>query len=83
MNFIGTFFNLNSDENIITTKLNHLFPNEYLILKSQQKSALAAALEMRRFYQQIYLAQPIIPLSNKDLGYLPGNLAAKLDPYMQ
>ena len=122
-------------------QLNHLFPNEYLILKSQQKSALAvyhpkedlirrvekrsaygimprnaeqtfalnalmnpeillvtlsgkagtgktlialaAALEMRRFYQQVYLARPIIPLSNKDLGYLPGNLEAKLDPYMQ
>ncbi|MBN2365330.1 MAG: PhoH family protein [Calditrichaeota bacterium] len=45
--------------------------------------ALAAALEVRKFYQQIYLARPIIPLSNKDLGYLPGNLEAKLDPYMQ
>ncbi len=121
--------------------LDNLFPNEYLILKSQQKSALAiyykaqdiirrvekksaygitprnaeqtfalhallnpdvqlvtlsgkagtgktlialaAALEIRKFYQQIYLARPIIPLSNKDLGYLPGNLEAKLDPYMQ
>ncbi|GAB4367910.1 MAG: PhoH family protein [Calditrichia bacterium] len=45
--------------------------------------ALAAALENRKYYQQIYLARPIIPLSNKDLGYLPGNLEAKLDPYMQ
>jgi PhoH-like ATPase len=45
--------------------------------------ALAAALEVRKFYQQIYLARPIIPLSNRDLGYLPGNLEAKLDPYMQ
>jgi PhoH-like ATPase len=121
--------------------IDHLLPNEYLILKNQQKSALAvyhtqdhlihrvekknaygiiprnaeqtfaldalvnpeillvslsgkagtgktlialaAALEMRRQYQQIYLARPIIPLSNKDLGYLPGNLEAKLDPYMQ
>ncbi|UCF62817.1 MAG: PhoH family protein [bacterium] len=133
------------DEGVIkpaeSAELDHLFPNEYLILKSQQKSALAiynskeaiirrvekrnaygitprnaeqtfalnallnpeillvtlsgkagtgktlialaAALEMRRFYQQIYLARPIIPLSNKDLGYLPGNLEAKLDPYMQ
>jgi PhoH-like ATPase len=44
---------------------------------------MATALEMRQFYQQIYLARPIIPLSNKDLGYLPGNLEAKLDPYMQ
>lgn len=45
--------------------------------------ALAAALEVRRQYQQIYLARPIVPLSNKDLGYLPGDLEAKLDPYMQ
>lgn len=45
--------------------------------------ALAAALETRKLYHQIYLARPIIPLSNKDLGYLPGNLEAKLDPYMQ
>ena len=45
--------------------------------------ALAGALEMRRNFHQIYLARPIVPLSNKDLGYLPGNLEAKLDPYMQ
>ncbi len=45
--------------------------------------ALAAALEVRKQFQQIYLARPIVPLSNKDLGYLPGNLEAKLDPYMQ
>ncbi len=122
-------------------KLNTPLPNEYLILKNQQKSALAyfnidekiikrvkkknaygiiprnaeqtfalhalmnpdvllvtlsgkagtgktllalaAALEVRRNYHQIYLARPIIPLSNKDLGYLPGSLENKLDPYMQ
>jgi len=45
--------------------------------------ALAAALEVRRQYHQIFLARPIIPLSNRDLGYLPGDLEAKLDPYMQ
>ncbi len=45
--------------------------------------ALAAALEVRKCYQQIYLARPIVPLSNKDLGYLPGDIDAKLDPYMQ
>jgi PhoH-like ATPase len=122
-------------------KINGLLPNEFLILKNQQKSALAvfhaqehllrrvekktaygitprnaeqifamhalmdptillvslsgragtgktlialaAALEVRKFYQQIYLARPIIPLSNRDLGYLPGSLETKLDPYMQ
>jgi PhoH-like ATPase len=45
--------------------------------------ALAAALEVRRFYHQIFLARPIIPLSNRDLGYLPGDIEKKLDPYMQ
>ncbi len=45
--------------------------------------ALAAALEQRQRYRQILLARPIVPLSNRDLGYLPGDVAAKLDPYMQ
>ncbi|KAA3655999.1 MAG: PhoH family protein [Calditrichaeota bacterium] len=45
--------------------------------------ALAAALERRKNYRQIYLARPVVPLSNKDIGYLPGDIAAKLDPYMQ
>ncbi|MFZ0391800.1 MAG: PhoH family protein, partial [Calditrichia bacterium] len=45
--------------------------------------ALAAAMEIRKEYQQIYLARPIIPLSNRDLGFLPGDIEAKLDPYMQ
>lgn len=45
--------------------------------------ALAAALEERKYFQQIYLARPIIPLSNRDMGYLPGSLEAKLDPFMQ
>lgn len=44
---------------------------------------LAAALERRSKYRQILLARPVIPLSNRDLGYLPGDIAAKLDPYMQ
>jgi PhoH-like ATPase len=45
--------------------------------------ALAAALECRQRYRQILLARPVVPLSNRDLGYLPGDIAAKLDPYMQ
>ncbi|MBK8978448.1 MAG: PhoH family protein [Planctomycetes bacterium] len=45
--------------------------------------ALAAALERRKHYRQILLARPVVPLSNKDLGYLPGDIDAKLDPYMQ
>lgn len=45
--------------------------------------ALAAALQSRQNYRQILLARPVVPLSNRDLGYLPGDISAKLDPYMQ
>lgn len=45
--------------------------------------ALAAALEMRKFYRQIYIARPVVPLSNKDIGFLPGDVDSKLAPYMQ
>mmetsp|Transcript_24560 Transcript_24560/g.42249 ORF Transcript_24560/g.42249 Transcript_24560/m.42249 type:complete len:691 (-) Transcript_24560:798-2870(-) len=45
--------------------------------------ALAAALQQQHRYQQIYLARPIVPLSNRDIGYLPGDMNAKIDPYMQ
>ena len=45
--------------------------------------ALAAALQQRRDYEQVLLARPIVPLSNKDLGYLPGDEQQKIGPYMQ
>ncbi len=45
--------------------------------------ALAGALEQRREFKQIYLARPIVPLSNKDIGYLPGDIKSKLNPYME
>lgn len=45
--------------------------------------ALAAALEQKREFRQIYLARPIVPLSNKDIGYLPGDIKSKLNPYME
>ncbi len=45
--------------------------------------ALAAALEKKHHYRQIFVARPVVPLSNKDLGFLPGDVASKLDPYMQ
>lgn len=45
--------------------------------------ALAAAMEQKQDYRQIYLARPIIPLSNKDIGYLPGDIKSKINPYME
>ncbi len=45
--------------------------------------ALASALEQRNKFDQIFLARPIVPLSNKDIGYLPGNIKEKIGPYME
>lgn len=45
--------------------------------------ALAAALKQHSHYSQILLARPIVSLSNKDLGYLPGTEKEKIGPYMQ
>lgn len=45
--------------------------------------ALASALQQNKTYEFIYLARPIVALSNKDLGYLPGDMNEKIDPYMQ
>jgi len=45
--------------------------------------ALAGALEQKRDYKQIFLARPVVPLSNKDIGYLPGDIKSKLNPYME
>ncbi len=45
--------------------------------------ALAGALELRRTVRQIYLARPIVPLSNRDIGFLPGDVLSKINPFMQ
>lgn len=46
--------------------------------------ACAAALEQvieRKMYNRILISRPVVPLG-KDIGYLPGNIEEKLDPYM-
>lgn len=45
--------------------------------------AIAAAIEQANNYNQIFVARPIVAMSNKDLGYLPGDVQAKISPYMQ
>ena len=45
--------------------------------------ALAAALEQRSNYRQIFVTRPVIPLTNQDLGFLPGDIESKMDPFMQ
>ena len=70
--------------------LNMLMDNRIQLVTLSGKSgtgktllALAAALERQTDFRQIFLARPIVPLSNKDLGFLPGDIQSKLDPYMQ
>ena len=59
--------------------------NTYLdgIQKGKTLLALASALEQRKDFNQIILARPIVPLSNRDIGFLPGTAERKIDPYMQ
>jgi PhoH-like ATPase len=45
--------------------------------------ALAGSMAQRTRFRQIYLARPIVPLSNKDIGYLPGDIKSKINPYME
>jgi PhoH-like ATPase len=45
--------------------------------------ALASALEQSKNFNQIILARPIVPLSNRDIGYLPGDANDKIGPYME
>lgn len=45
--------------------------------------ALAAALHLEQDYESILLARPIVPLSNRDIGFLPGDVNAKIAPYTQ
>lgn len=45
--------------------------------------ALASALQQNKQYEFIYLARPVVALSSKDLGFLPGGVNDKVDPYMQ
>jgi len=44
--------------------------------------ALASALRQYKKYNQIMMTRPIVALSNKDLGYLPGDIDSKIEPYM-
>jgi len=45
--------------------------------------ALASALEQHKLFNQTILARPIVPLSNKEIGFLPGDANDKIGPYME
>lgn len=73
------------------TFATHALLQEYLPLVTMSGKAgtgktllaLAAALEVRTKYRKILLTRPVVPLSNKDIGYLPGDIQSKINPYMQ
>lgn len=45
--------------------------------------ALAGAMEQIKQYKQVNLARPIVPLSNKEIGFLPGDIKSKITPFME
>jgi PhoH-like ATPase len=45
--------------------------------------ALASALEQSKQFNQVILARPVVPLSNKEIGFLPGDANDKIGPYME
>ena len=45
--------------------------------------ALASALEQERDFDQIILSRPTVILGNQDIGFLPGDQKAKMNPYLQ
>ncbi len=45
--------------------------------------ALAAALAQENKFTQLLLARPVVPLANRELGFLPGDVDEKIGPYMQ
>lgn len=45
--------------------------------------ALAAALAQEAQFDQILLARPVVPLANRDIGFLPGDVGEKIAPYIQ
>ena len=45
--------------------------------------SLAAALHQKNQYEGTLVARPAVGMSDKTLGYLPGKLDGKIDPYMK
>lgn len=44
--------------------------------------SMAAAIAQKKQFHQIYVARPIVPLNNRDIGFLPGDIDSKIAPYM-
>jgi PhoH-like ATPase len=45
--------------------------------------SLAAAIEQKKYYKNIIVTRPMVPLEGKDVvGFLPGSSKEKIDPYL-
>lgn len=44
--------------------------------------AIAAAIDLQNHYDRIFISRPLVPLNNKEIGYLPGNEKEKVSPFM-
>ncbi len=83
-------FNINALNAEQSFAINALLNPDIKLVSLQGKAgtgktllALAAALEQRSNYRQIFVTRPVIPLTNQDLGFLPGDIESKMDPFMQ
>ena len=47
--------------------------------------SVVAAMELldKNIYEEVYFTRQTVPLGNKEVGYLPGNLLEKTSPFMQ
>lgn len=45
--------------------------------------AIASAIAQKKHYIKIMVSRPIVALSDKDMGYLPGDSVEKVRPFMQ
>jgi PhoH-like ATPase len=79
-------------------KLKSAIANHFYILKNGDASALVYYNDETKQLERINkenaygikprnveqtFARPIVPLSNKDIGFLPGDIKAKINPYME
>lgn len=84
-----TIFNISPRNDEQSFAVNALLNPDIKLVTIQGKAgtgktllAIASALEQRKDYRQIYVTRPIVALSNKDIGFLPGDIKSKIDPYM-
>ncbi|WEK17458.1 MAG: PhoH family protein [Candidatus Pedobacter colombiensis] len=84
-----TIFNISPRNDEQSFAINALLNPDIKLVTIQGKAgtgktllAIASALEQRKDYRQIYVTRPIVALSNKNIGFLPGDVKSKIDPYM-